>query len=144
MTTVRVNLGERSYDIRITTGDPAGVGDFARQRSAGTFALVACDENVVAHADAVAHFLKQAGFRTLTKVLPAGESTKSLDHAARLYDALAEQQADRKTLVVAVGGGVVGDLAGFVAATYNRGLALLMVPTTLRMGMAGLSPTFSS
>src|SRR5439155_14674630 len=56
---------------------------------------------------------------------------KSLASAAQLFDRLAELQADRQSLVVAVGGGVIGDLAGFVAATYNRGLPLLMVPTTL-------------
>jgi 3-dehydroquinate synthase len=133
MTTVRVALGERSYDIHITTGDPAGVGAFARARARvrGSLAFVVADENVVAHADGVAHFLAGAGFRTAVKVVPAGEASKSLDRAARLYDALADLRADRKTLVVAVGGGVVGDLAGFAAATWNRGLDLLMVPTTL-------------
>ena len=64
-------------------------------------------------------------------MLPPGEAQKALAVAARLYDRLADLNADRKTLVVAVGGGVIGDLAGFVAATFNRGLPLLMVPTTL-------------
>src|SRR5205807_8227224 len=64
-------------------------------------------------------------------VLPSGERQKCLSMASHLYDRLAEVGADRKTLVVAVGGGVIGDLAGFVAATYARGLPLLMVPTTL-------------
>jgi 3-dehydroquinate synthase len=131
MTTVHINLGERSYDVAISSGDQPGLGPFARARSRGTLALVVADENVVAHADAAAASLSAAGFRTSVKVVAAGETSKSLDVAARLYDRLAELNADRKTLVVAVGGGVVGDLAGFVAATYNRGLALLMVPTTL-------------
>jgi 3-dehydroquinate synthase len=64
-------------------------------------------------------------------VLPPGEAQKSLATAAALYDRLADAHADRRTLIVAVGGGVVGDLAGFVAATFNRGLPLLQVPTTL-------------
>jgi 3-dehydroquinate synthase len=131
MTTIHVNLGERSYDIAITRGDRAGLGTFARESCRGTLAVVVADENVVAHADAFAASLSVAGFRTAVEVVPAGETSKSLVGAARLYDRLAEVQADRKTLIVAVGGGVVGDLAGFVAATYNRGLALLMVPTTL-------------
>src|SRR5204863_2277415 len=67
------------------------------------------------------------GFATI----PAGEESKSLTQAAKLYDALYDLAADRQTAVVAVGGGVVGDLAGFAAATYNRGLPLVMVPTTL-------------
>src|SRR5207245_10093695 len=62
---------------------------------------------------------------------PSGEGQKSLEVARELYDALIDLPADRRTLVVAVGGGVIGDLAGFVASTYARGLPLLMVPTTL-------------
>jgi 3-dehydroquinate synthase len=131
MTSVRVNLGERSYDVAITSNDQPGVGPFARQRCSGSLTLVVCDENVVAHADAVAASLRAAGFRAVVKVVAAGESSKSLTVLSRLYDRLAELPADRKTLVVAVGGGVVGDLAGFAAATYNRGLPLLMVPTSL-------------
>src|SRR5205823_9214828 len=65
------------------------------------------------------------------RVLPPGEAQKCLVVASQLYDWFADNQADRRTLVVAVGGGVIGDLAGFVAATYARGLDLLMVPTTL-------------
>src|SRR5205823_5663387 len=65
------------------------------------------------------------------RVLPPGEAQKCLVVASQLYDWFADNQADRRTLVVAVGGGVIGDLAGFVAATYARGLPLLMVPTTL-------------
>jgi 3-dehydroquinate synthase len=131
MTTIRVALGDRSYDIRIVSDDRGGLGPFARVRCAGTAAFVVCDENVRPHADAAAAALAASGFRTSAAALPAGETTKSLEWASRLYDALAERRADRKTLAVAVGGGVVGDLAGFVAATYNRGLPLLMVPTTL-------------
>ncbi len=131
MTTIHVNLGERSYDVAITSGDQPGIGPFARARCRGTLAVVVADENVVAHADADAASLSAAGFRANVKVVPAGETSKSLEVAARLYDRLAELYADRKTLVVAVGGGVIGDLAGFAAATYNRGLPLFMVPTTL-------------
>jgi 3-dehydroquinate synthase len=131
MTTVRVDLGPRSYDIRIVSADQPGLGPFARERAQGPLALVVADENVVAHADAVAASLAGAGFRPNVKVVAAGEASKALGVLAKLYDRLAELQADRNTLVVPVGGGVVGDLAGFAAATYNRGLPLLMVPTTL-------------
>jgi 3-dehydroquinate synthase len=75
--------------------------------------------------------LVQAGFEVQCLTLPAGEAVKSLSSASRLYDVLADSRADRKTLVVPVGGGVIGDLAGFVAATFSRGLPLVMVPTTL-------------
>jgi 3-dehydroquinate synthase len=137
MTTVRVNLGERSYDVAVTANEAAGLGAFARTRipafgpSLGPLAFLVTDENVIAHADQAERSLGAAGFRTLRAVVPPGEPHKSLAEAEPLYDRLAEADADRKTLVVAVGGGVIGDLAGFVAATYARGLPLLMVPTTL-------------
>jgi 3-dehydroquinate synthase len=131
MHSLRVNLGPRSYDIVVTTDEHAAFGPFARRCSAGSSALVVTDENVVRHAEKVNQALRQSGFKTGMAVRPAGEAQKSLVVAAALYDALIDLPADRKTLVVAVGGGVVGDLAGFVAATYARGLDLLMVPTTL-------------
>lgn len=132
MHTVRVNLGPRSYDIALTTTDPAGVGPFARGRlPKSTLALVVCDANTERHGRVVEAALQAVGFRTGLATIPAGEGSKSLAEAARLYDALYKLAADRQTAVVAVGGGVVGDLAGFVAATYNRGLPLVMVPTTL-------------
>jgi 3-dehydroquinate synthase len=131
MPEIRVNLGQRSYDIVVTSNDLSGVAPFARQRSAGTLALVVTDENVRHHAEAVAHALADQRFQPELAVLPPGEVQKSLASAALLYDRLAELHADRQTLVVPVGGGVIGDLAGFVAATFARGLPLLMGPTTL-------------
>jgi 3-dehydroquinate synthase len=132
MQTTRVDLGPRSYDIALTTADPGGFTSFvlgAAKRS--NAALVVTDENVAGHARVLEGRLSDAGLKTALAVLPPGEETKSLTFTAGLYDRLAELPADRNTLVVAVGGGVVGDLAGFAAATYNRGLPLLMVPTTL-------------
>jgi 3-dehydroquinate synthase len=126
-----VKLGPRSYDIVVTTNDRAAVGPFARQRSQGSMALIVTDENVTVHAAVVQQALVQSGFKTTLTARPAGEAQKSLAVAASLYDALIDLPADRKTLVVAVGGGVIGDLAGYVAATYARGLDLLMIPTTL-------------
>ncbi len=128
METVRVNLGPRSYDVAVTHGDPAGVVTFV---GAAKSCLVMTDERVKPHAETVVESLRSAGVRPSLAVVPAGEETKSSAWLNRLYDALAAVPADRKTPVVAVGGGVVGDLAGFAAATYNRGLPLVMVPTTL-------------
>jgi 3-dehydroquinate synthase len=128
---VRVELGPRSYDIAVGSDSLGEIGSFARQRCRGTLAFVVTDEHVVSHADRVAAALRACGWQTHTVSLPAGEAQKSLSVAALLYDALINLHADRRTLVVAVGGGVIGDLAGFVAATFNRGLQLLMVPTTL-------------
>ena len=130
MESVRVNLGLRSYDVAVTSGELDALGPFAKQVLPNTTtALIVADERVLVHADAIAKQLPWARSRIVT--VPSGEATKSLSHVEKLYDALAAIPADRKTAVVAVGGGVVGDLAGFVAATYNRGIPLFMVPTTL-------------
>ena len=128
---IHVDLGPRSYDIRIVHDNLAGIGDFARQRSKGKLAYVIGDENVTKHTQAVAAGLQSAEFQTEVVTLAAGEGQKSLATAGQLYDRLVDLHADRKTLVVAVGGGVMGDLSGFIAATYARGVSLLMVPTTL-------------
>lgn len=129
--TIHVNLGERSYDIVVTSADPEGLGPFARQHSQSKLAYLVTDEHVAAHAHAVGTSLATVGFDPQIALMKPGESTKCLAAASQLYDQLVQLQADRKTLVVAVGGGVIGDLAGFVAATFTRGLPLLMVPTTL-------------
>lgn len=131
MTTLRVQLGERSYDLVVTSDDAAGLGPFAAARVAGRRAFLVSDGNAWPHAQVAAESLAAAGFSCSTVILPPGEAQKALLVAAQLYDRLAEMRADRATLVVAVGGGVIGDLAGFVAATFHRGLPLLMVPTTL-------------
>src|SRR5262245_1650435 len=129
---IRVNLGSRSYDIAIVSDDADGVGLFARQRQPKShLALVVADSNVESHAAVVKSGLTAAGLTVSQATVPAGEAAKSLSVAGQLYEQLAMQNADRKTLVVAVGRGVAGDLAGFVSATYNRGLPLLMVPTAL-------------
>jgi 3-dehydroquinate synthase len=126
-----VALGERAYDIAITSADPVGLGPFARARCKGTLALVVTDAGARGHGETAVRALEAAGFQAPLAVLPSGETQKSLRVAEGLYDRLVDHRADRRTLIVAVGGGVIGDLAGFVAATYNRGLPLLMVPTTL-------------
>lgn len=134
-----VALGSRSYPIEVVSGASAEtMGAFVRSaldrgwagRSCRR-ALVVTDENVLPLASRVERALDSVGIASTLATVPAGEATKSLDHAADLHDALIAMRADRHTLVAAVGGGVVGDLAGFVAGTYARGVPLLMVPTSL-------------
>src|SRR5437870_1816229 len=131
MDIIRVNLGERSYDIVVTNADRTGLGAFTRQRAGGSLAVVVTDENIRAHAQAAAETLTTTGFRAEVIALLPGEIQKSLANVSLLYDRLANLHADRKTVIVAVGGGVIGDLAGFAAATFARGLPLLMMPTSL-------------
>jgi 3-dehydroquinate synthase len=130
MDTVRVNLGPRSYDIAITARE-AAPGPFVRTAlPKAKSALVVADANTQSHGRAVEAALAAEGIRAGFAPVPAGEASKCMEQLAALYDALYDLAADRSTAVVAVGGGVIGDLAGFAAATYNRGLPLVMVPTS--------------
>jgi 3-dehydroquinate synthase len=130
--TVHVQLSDRSYDIAIGTGNLAQVGPFAGQRCKLTHAILITDTNVIEpHARCVADSLIALGARVNVEIVAAGETSKSVANADRLWNQLLQHKTDRKTLIVAVGGGVVGDLAGFIAATYARGLPFFQVPTTL-------------
>src|SRR5262249_38055635 len=124
-------LRERSYDILIANNSLSRLGAFARERARGSAALIVSDDNAKPHAESAQRSLNEAGFRTVLAIRTPGEAQKSLQSADELYGILTDLPADRRTLVVAVGGGVIGDLAGFVAATFARGIPLLMVPTTL-------------
>jgi 3-dehydroquinate synthase len=131
MPSLRLNLAERSYEITVSHGGLIRVAALIPPRVSPNLTIIITDEHVLPHAQVASNGLQANGWRTETIVLPAGEEQKSLTTAAKLYDRLAEIHADRRTLIVAVGGGVIGDVAGFVAATFKRGLQLFMVPTTL-------------
>ncbi|MGQ0636386.1 MAG: 3-dehydroquinate synthase [Planctomycetaceae bacterium] len=137
---VHVALGDRSYEIVIASDAHAGLPEVVegwwRHRGLAThrkrLAVIVTDENVrEPHAARVAQSLQQAGWRSDAIVLPPGEQTKSQSFLTAIYDRLVDLHADRQTLIVAVGGGVIGDLAGFAAATYGRGVPFVQVPTTL-------------
>jgi 3-dehydroquinate synthase len=133
--TIKVHLAgdtaaDRSYDILIGAGIVGEIGTAIARRSASR-AVVISDAAVEPHAAMVTASLAAAGIDTAALSVPSGERSKSLAEAGRLWEALATQAVDRQTHVVAVGGGVVGDLAGFIAATFARGLPVWQVPTTL-------------
>lgn len=130
--TVHVDLGPRSYDIEIGSGNLPGVARFCDAEKEGAHAVVVTDTNVDSlYADHVADILAERGCEVDVMVVEAGEPSKSTDVVVELWETMLDEGADRQTVVVAVGGGVVGDLAGFVAATYGRGLRLVQVPTSL-------------
>jgi 3-dehydroquinate synthase len=136
--TVHVSLGERSYDIVLGQGlianAAAAIEPWLTKKGsvkASRRAVVLADRNVSGHAKVVATNLQAAGWEIAVGEVDPGESSKNLGMASRLYDILVQLKTDRKTCVIAVGGGVMGDLAGFVAATFNRGLPFIQVPTTL-------------
>lgn len=130
--TIEVVLAERGYSIEIGVGTLPGAGQFLRRRTPAARAVVITDEHVEQpHALTVADSMTAANVDVDVIVLDAGESAKCVDVALELWNKLLELGVDRGTVIVAVGGGVIGDLAGFVAATYARGLAYMQVPTTL-------------
>lgn len=129
---VVVHLGERTYRIRIGVDILPELGREVCALDRVTTAFVITDENVVRpHAERAQASLQAAGVRAELVVVPPGESTKSVATAIFLWEELLKRRADRKTFVIAVGGGMVGDLAGFVAATYARGVPFFQVPTSL-------------
>jgi 3-dehydroquinate synthase len=126
-----VHLGPRTYSVLVGAGLLAEAGRECARLDLGRRVAVVTQRPVAAHADLVTESLRQAGFAPVVVQVPDGESAKTPDEAGALWDALLTHGLDRGSAVVAVGGGVVGDLAGFVAATYMRGIALVQVPTTL-------------
>lgn len=132
MAEVRVNLPNGAYTIHIGAGGLDHIGERIRRLKLGHRALVVSDANVAAlYADRALASLRRAGMSAELAVVPAGEEAKSLAVAELLYGWAIAAGLDRTCPVVALGGGVAGDLAGFVAATYLRGVPFVQAPTTL-------------
>jgi 3-dehydroquinate synthase len=128
---LRVELGDRAYPIHIGANlldDAALFAPHVRDRLA---AIVTNETVAPLYAPRLEAALAAAGARTLRIVLPDGEAFKTWETLDTVFAGLLRAQADRRTILVALGGGVVGDIAGFAAATYQRGIAHLQVPTTL-------------
>jgi 3-dehydroquinate synthase len=127
-----VDLGERSYDIHIGSGLLARAGALIQPLMRGNSALVITDQNVAPlHLETLERSMADAGIMPMHSVLPAGEHTKDFAHLEALLDGLLSARAERGTMLVALGGGVIGDLTGFAAAILLRGVDFIQVPTTL-------------
>ncbi len=124
-------IGPARFPVCIGPGEIATIGDLWTERSIGAAALVVFDGAVAGHAQAVEERLRAAGVRVVPVAVPPGEPSKSLGELERICRVAAQHGIRRSDAVVAVGGGVIGDLAGFVAASYQRGINLVHVPTTL-------------
>jgi 3-dehydroquinate synthase len=130
--TVAVALGERSYDIAIGDGLIAAAGQRLLPLLRQKRVVVVTDENVARHhLTPLLDGLKAAGIEAPQIVLPPGEATKDFAHFGRLVSGILDLRIERRTTIVALGGGVIGDLAGFAAATLLRGLDFVQIPTTL-------------
>jgi shikimate kinase/3-dehydroquinate synthase len=129
---VRVALGGRSYDIVIGDALLPRAGEYIAQIAPGAACAIITDENVARlHLPIVEQSLKDAGLATTTIIVPPGEASKSLSVYGRVCDDVLAARIERRDLIVALGGGVVGDLAGFVAASVRRGSRFVQIPTTL-------------
>lgn len=129
---VAVPLGERSYDILIRPGLLSEIGPRLRRLGLSGKAAVVTDPTVGRwYARPAIRSLDAAGFDVRTILAPAGEQAKSLRWLSKILDELAKARFERSSVLVALGGGVIGDLAGFAAAVYVRGIPFVQVPTTL-------------
>jgi len=129
-----VDLGERSYPIYIGEGILRQIGELFVKHGIGKGSplLIVTDAHVAAHhLNNVTDLLKEAGYTTVSYTVSAGEKSKSLAVLEDIVTAALEAGLDRKSTVIALGGGVVGDLAGFVAASYMRGVRFVQIPTTI-------------
>ncbi|MBX5106210.1 3-dehydroquinate synthase [Rhizobium lentis] len=130
--TVHVPLGERAYDILIGPGLIARAGAEIASRLKGRKAAVVTDENVAPqYLDVLVASLDAAGIASAEVILPAGEKTKSFEHLITVCDKVLEARVERNDCVIALGGGVIGDLSGFAAGIVRRGVRFVQVPTSL-------------
>jgi 3-dehydroquinate synthase len=132
MQTVKVSLGNRSYGIHAGSGLLANLGKYCKELGfKGSCAIISDDNVFPKYGRKTIQSLEHEGFTTASVIVPAGETSKRIRTVEMCHESLAKHRLERKSFIVALGGGVVGDLAGFVAATYLRGVAFVQVPTTL-------------
>lgn len=130
-TTFQADLGRTSYPVHLGAGLIERLGELWAPHAAGSTVLLVSDENLAAHASRAACALRDADLRVVDAIVAPGEGSKTLGEVERITRMAARAGLRRADTVVALGGGVVGDLAGFVAASYQRGVRLVHVPTTL-------------
>lgn len=132
MQTLNVNLGDRSYPIHIGEGILPRLGEFlAGAGLGGKIAVVSNPTVAKLYLEPVESALAKTGISVFPVLLPDGEEHKTLASLGKIYDRLIAERLERKSCILALGGGVIGDMAGFAAATYLRGVPFVQVPTTL-------------
>ncbi len=132
MKTIRVNLSENSYNIHIDRILLGRIGEILATEKKPCKTLLITDSNIdKVYGPVVTEGLSRRGFGVRIVTLKPGEDQKTLETASALYDACFDHKLDRSSLIVALGGGVVGDISGFVAATFMRGIPFIQIPTTL-------------
>ncbi len=128
---LKVDLGERSYPIEIGTGLLKDVKLLSRTIKGKRLAIITNDVVAPLYLDKLTASLKEAGKEVISIVLPDGEQEKNWESLMKIFDFLMENKCDRKTTLLALGGGVIGDMTGYAAASFMRGVPFVQVPTTL-------------
>ncbi|MDR2755276.1 MAG: 3-dehydroquinate synthase [Planctomycetaceae bacterium] len=130
---ISVPLGTRSYDIEVGFENLEHIGSFLNAFQPISTVVILTDDNVIRYdyAHRVAESIAETGIDVHLLSVAAGEQSKTIETASTLWETLLEEGIDRKSVLISVGGGVIGDLGGFIAATYARGIRFFQVPTTL-------------
>ena len=127
-----VDLGSNSYPIHIENGILAKTGELVSEVFSGKKIMIVSDDNVFPlYGKIITKALSDSGFECHSFVLPHGEPTKSFQSLPKIYEALINAKLTRSDLLIALGGGVIGDLAGFAASSYLRGIKFVQIPTSL-------------
>jgi shikimate kinase/3-dehydroquinate synthase len=127
-----VETATQSYPVFVGYGLLDKLGGKMKKAALSGSATIISDENVFSfYGKKLERITREAGFAVNSYIVPSGEETKSMDYAIKVYDFLIEHRAERDDIIIALGGGMVGDLAGFVAATFLRGIPWVQVPTSL-------------
>lgn len=129
--TIPLDLGKESYSISVAPGLRENLADTLQPWNSGQTWVVISQQAILDHYEPVIESLRDAGYKLVVIVVPGDESAKNIDEANIVWSKMVEGGADRSSVLLALGGGVVGDLGGFVAATYMRGIPVIQVPTTL-------------
>jgi 3-dehydroquinate synthase len=132
MEKIKVELGERSYDITIGSSILDSIGDNLKSFGLSPKTAIVSNPTVFSlYGERVSDSIKKAGFDLITVIIPDGEEYKDLVRLQQIYDELLTHRLDRSSALIALGGGVIGDITGFAASTYMRGISCIQVPTTL-------------
>ena len=132
MSQIEVSLPENSYQIAIATGSLGSIGEKMKQLKLGKKVLVISNPEIFAHyGKTCVQALQDADFEVCTHLIPPGEVNKNLDSIQKVYDVALHNQLERSSTLVALGGGVIGDMTGFSAATWLRGVNFVQIPTSL-------------
>ncbi len=132
MKTININTSSKSYNIHIGKGILSKTGEIIKKLNFKGKVMVVTDDNVAPlYLDIVKNSLENSGYEVLSIILPSGEEYKNMDSIMKIYESAAQNNFNRKDMFIALGGGVIGDMTGFAAATFLRGIKYVQIPTTL-------------